>query len=89
LLLSIYLSNYFQGQIHEANGEEKFTDQDYRKLFEYEVEGQGPLGGKKRVKGLVNIMKRGIADNYNEEMDDLDIGNHGRSIFKKRPHYTE
>ena len=45
LLLSIYLSNYFQGQIHEANGEEKFTDQDYRKLFEYEVEGQGPLGG--------------------------------------------
>jgi hypothetical protein len=85
LLLSIYLADYFQGKIHEAVGEEKFTDRDYKKLFEYEVEG--PSGGQK--KGLANILARSISVVYDEELDDLDQGYHGRTIFKKRAHYSE
>ena len=51
---------------------------------------EGPVGSKKQgKKGLVSIMARSVSSIYNDELDELEERFHGRTIFKKRPAYSE
>jgi hypothetical protein len=74
-LLSLYLENHFIQQQRISEGEEKFSNEEYKKLFEWKDETEAKSlmdkfiqGGKIALKGLATV-DAGILENAYDEVE--------------------
>mmetsp|Transcript_21580 Transcript_21580/g.33240 ORF Transcript_21580/g.33240 Transcript_21580/m.33240 type:complete len:435 (-) Transcript_21580:108-1412(-) len=86
-LLSIYLVNYFQGLIAVAKGESEFTEEHYKRLFEFKMENKFQTNVKSNWKAATNVAGGNI-NRAESEVDFEGAFEQGNSVFKKKSVYS-
>jgi len=83
-LLSIYLVNYFQSSIETAKGEKEFTEEHYKRLFEFKMENLGAVNSKNNWKTVANAAAGAESE---IDMSSIQVES-GSGIYKIKHQYS-